>query len=112
MISGEQQEVDGVLDSPESVLDAAALGIPKGWIMLGHAVSEEAGMLEMAQSIKDSCPKCRSNWSKPASPSGRRNSAAGVTYGASPSLKGVWYRGHYLHDGTVASLEELLDALR
>ncbi|MBI4907317.1 MAG: hypothetical protein HY820_27075 [Acidobacteria bacterium] len=26
-----------------------------------------------------------------------------------PSLKGVWYRGHYLHDGSVASLEELLD---
>jgi processive rubber oxygenase RoxA-like protein len=26
-----------------------------------------------------------------------------------PSLKGVWYRGHYLHDGSVASLEELFD---
>ena len=26
-----------------------------------------------------------------------------------PSLKGVWYRGHYLHDGAVASLEELFD---
>ena len=51
VISGEQQEVDGGFDSPEYVLDAAALGIPKGWIMLGHAVSEEAGMLEMAQWI-------------------------------------------------------------
>jgi len=49
VISGEQQEVDGGFDSPEYVLDAATLGIPKGWIMLGHAVSEEAGMLEMAQ---------------------------------------------------------------
>ena len=57
MISGEQQEVDGVLDSPEYVLDAAALGIPKGWIMLGHAVSEEAGMLEMAQWIKGFVPE-------------------------------------------------------
>ena len=52
VISGEQQEVDGFLDSPEYVLDAASLGIPKGWIMLGHAVSEESGMLEMAQWIR------------------------------------------------------------
>ncbi|HVG52783.1 MAG TPA: Nif3-like dinuclear metal center hexameric protein [Vicinamibacterales bacterium] len=52
VISGEQQEVDGGFDNPEYVLDAAALGIPKGWIMLGHAVSEEAGMLEMAQWIR------------------------------------------------------------
>jgi hypothetical protein len=26
-----------------------------------------------------------------------------------PSLKGVWYRGHYLHDGAVGSLEEMFD---
>jgi hypothetical protein len=26
-----------------------------------------------------------------------------------PSLKGVWYRGHYLHDGSLASLEEMFD---
>jgi hypothetical protein len=52
VISGEQQEVDGFLDSPEYVLDAASPGIPKGWIMLGHAVSEESGMLEMAQWIR------------------------------------------------------------
>lgn len=51
VISGEQQEVDGGFDNPEYVLDAVELGIPKGWIMLGHAVSEEAGMLEMAQWI-------------------------------------------------------------
>ena len=57
VISGEQQEVDGFLDSPEYVLDAAALGIAKGWIMLGHAVSEEAGMLEMAQWIKGFVPE-------------------------------------------------------
>jgi len=25
------------------------------------------------------------------------------------SLKGIWYRGHYLHDGSVASLEEMFD---
>ncbi len=57
IISGEQQETDGTLDSPEYVLDAAALGINKGWIMLGHAVSEEAGMLEMAQWIKGFVPE-------------------------------------------------------
>jgi putative NIF3 family GTP cyclohydrolase 1 type 2 len=52
VISGEQQETDGVLDGPSYVTDAVALGINKGWIMLGHAVSEEAGMLEMAEWIK------------------------------------------------------------
>jgi putative NIF3 family GTP cyclohydrolase 1 type 2 len=57
VISGEQQETDGTLDSPAYVLDAVALGISKGWIMLGHAISEEAGMLEMAQWIKDFVPE-------------------------------------------------------
>jgi putative NIF3 family GTP cyclohydrolase 1 type 2 len=52
IVSGEQQEVDGALDSPAYVLDATTLGIPKGWIMLGHSVSEEQGMLEMAEWIK------------------------------------------------------------
>jgi putative NIF3 family GTP cyclohydrolase 1 type 2 len=52
VISGEQQETDGGLDSPLYTMDAAALGIPKGWIMLGHAASEEAGMQEMAEWIR------------------------------------------------------------
>jgi hypothetical protein len=34
-----------------------ALGIPKGWIMLGHNISEEQGMLEMAQWIKGFVPE-------------------------------------------------------
>ena len=33
----------------------------------------------------------------------------GTGYYKVPSLKGVWYRGHYLHDGSVASLEEMAD---
>jgi mono/diheme cytochrome c family protein len=33
----------------------------------------------------------------------------GTGYYKVPSLKGVWYRGHYLHDGAAASLEELFD---
>ena len=57
VISGEQQETDGNFDSPEYVMDAAALGISKGWIMLGHAISEEAGMLEMAEWIKTFVPE-------------------------------------------------------
>jgi len=34
-----------------------ALGITKGWIMLGHAISEEAGMLEMAEWLKRFVPE-------------------------------------------------------
>lgn len=33
----------------------------------------------------------------------------GTGYYKVPSLKGVWYRGHYLHDGAAASLEEMVD---
>lgn len=33
----------------------------------------------------------------------------GTGYYKIPSLKGVWYRGHYLHDGSVTSLEEMFD---
>jgi putative NIF3 family GTP cyclohydrolase 1 type 2 len=57
VISGEQQEADGGFDSPAYVLDAMTLGVAKGWIMLGHVVSEEAGMLEMAQWIKGFVPE-------------------------------------------------------
>jgi putative NIF3 family GTP cyclohydrolase 1 type 2 len=57
VISGEQQEADGGFDSPAYVLDAVTLGIAKGWIVLGHAISEEAGMLEMAQWIKGFVPE-------------------------------------------------------
>src|SRR5690606_1450895 len=57
IISGEQQESDGAFDSPAYALDAMAAGIAKGWIMLGHVVSEEAGMLEMAEWIKGFVPE-------------------------------------------------------
>jgi len=36
----------------------------------------------------------------------------GTGYYKIPSLKGVWYRGHYLHDGSAASLEEMFDPAR
>ncbi len=45
IVSGEQQEADGGFDSPAYVIDAMTLGIAKGWIMLGHTVSEEQGIL-------------------------------------------------------------------
>ena len=37
------------------------------------------------------------------------SSRKGTGYYKVPSLKGLWYRGHYLHDGSVASLEEMFD---
>ncbi|MDX2181426.1 MAG: hypothetical protein SFV18_17660 [Bryobacteraceae bacterium] len=36
----------------------------------------------------------------------------GTGYYKVPSLKGVWYRGRYLHDGSVATLEEMFDPER
>ena len=57
LISGEQQESDGNFDSQPYALDAATLGIAKGIILLGHTISEEAGMLEMAQWIKGFVPE-------------------------------------------------------
>ena len=57
VISGEQQEADGGLDSPAYVLDAVAAGVTKSWIMLGHAISEEPGMHEMAEWIKGFVPE-------------------------------------------------------
>ena len=57
VVSGEQQEADGTFDSPAYVLDATKLGIAKGWIMLGHTLSEEQGMLEMAEWVKSFTPE-------------------------------------------------------
>ena len=36
----------------------------------------------------------------------------GTGYYKVPSLKGVWYRGRFLHDGAVTSLEEMFNAAR
>ena len=52
VIGGEQREFDGAFDSPEYVMDAATLGVPKGWIILGHNMSEESGMQEMADWLR------------------------------------------------------------
>lgn len=52
VIGGEQQEADGGFDNVEYVLDAASLGMAKGVIMLGHAISEQPGMEDYANWMK------------------------------------------------------------
>ena len=47
VIGGEQQKADGGSDNVEYVMDAAAFGMAKGVIMLGHVISEQAGMEDM-----------------------------------------------------------------
>jgi putative NIF3 family GTP cyclohydrolase 1 type 2 len=59
VIGGEQREIEGTFDSPEYVLDAATLGVPKGWIVLGHNMSEESGMQEMADWLRPIVPEVR-----------------------------------------------------
>ena len=36
----------------------------------------------------------------------------GTGYYKVPSLKGVWYRGRYLHDGSLTKIEEMFDSAR
>jgi len=47
-IGGENPETDGAFDATEYVRDAAELGVPKGQIILGHAICEEPGMEDFA----------------------------------------------------------------
>lgn len=52
VIGGETPESDGAFDITSYVRDAAALGIPKGQIIIGHMPSEEAGMEEFARWLR------------------------------------------------------------
>lgn len=52
VIGGESQEADGGFDNVEYVMDAASLGINKGLIMLGHAVSEQTGLEDFANWLR------------------------------------------------------------
>jgi putative NIF3 family GTP cyclohydrolase 1 type 2 len=52
IIGGEQQEADGAFDDVEYVLDAVSLGMAKGLIMLGHVISEQPGMEDLATWMK------------------------------------------------------------
>jgi putative NIF3 family GTP cyclohydrolase 1 type 2 len=51
-IGGEALESDGAFDNTSYARDAAALGIPKCQIILGHVVSEEPGMDECAKWLR------------------------------------------------------------
>ena len=59
VIGGEQREMDQGQDSPEYTMDAATLGIPKGWIIIGHNMSEESGMQEMADWLRPIVPEVK-----------------------------------------------------
>ena len=59
VIGGEQREIEGTFDSPEYVMDAATLGIAKGWIIIGHNMSEEYGMQEMADWLRPVVPEVK-----------------------------------------------------
>jgi putative NIF3 family GTP cyclohydrolase 1 type 2 len=52
VIGGETAEVDGALDNTPYAVDAGALGITKGQIILGHVISEELGMDECAKWLR------------------------------------------------------------
>jgi hypothetical protein len=52
-------EIEGNVDGPEYVMDAATLGVPKGWIVIGHNMSEESGMQEMADWLKPIVPEVK-----------------------------------------------------
>ena len=56
VIGGEQQEADGGFDNIEYVMDAVSLGIAKGVIMLGHVISEQAGMEDFGNWLKSFLP--------------------------------------------------------
>ena len=56
VIGGEQQEADGAFDNVEYVMDAVSLGMPKGVIMLGHVISEQAGMEDFGNWLRTFLP--------------------------------------------------------
>jgi hypothetical protein len=56
VIGGEQQEADGAFDNIEYVVDAASLGKAKCVIMLGHVISEQPGMEDMAAWLRTILP--------------------------------------------------------
>ncbi len=45
-------------------------------------------------------------------PAGAMLTRKGTGYYKVPSLKGVWYRSRFLHDGSLASIEEMFDPAR
>ena len=56
-IGGENPEAGGAFDDTEYVMDAAVLGKAKGQIILGHAISEEPGMEDVANWLRKLVPE-------------------------------------------------------
>ena len=56
VIGGEQREADGAFDNVEYVMDAASLGMAKGVIMLGHVISEQPGIEDLAKWMRTFLP--------------------------------------------------------
>jgi putative NIF3 family GTP cyclohydrolase 1 type 2 len=52
VINGENPETGNAYDPTEYALDAAFLGMNKGQIILGHAISEEPGMEDVAEWLR------------------------------------------------------------
>src|SRR5262249_15787912 len=52
VIIGENPETGNAYDATEYALDAAFFGMNKGQIILGHAISEEPGMEDVAQWLR------------------------------------------------------------
>ena len=52
VINGENPETGNAYDPTEYALDAAFLGKNKGQIILGHAISEEPGMEDVANWLR------------------------------------------------------------
>ena len=55
-VGGEQPETGGTWDNAAYALDSTAAGRPKGLIILGHLMSEDHGMLEVADWLRAFLP--------------------------------------------------------
>ncbi|MGO9260897.1 MAG: Nif3-like dinuclear metal center hexameric protein [Bryobacteraceae bacterium] len=68
VMGGESPEAGGALDDTEYVLDAAALGMHKGQIILGHSVSEEPGMEDCATWLRTFITEVPIQWIRAGEP--------------------------------------------
>jgi hypothetical protein len=59
VIGGEQREIEGTFDSPSTSWTRPRSGVPKGWIIIGHNMSEESGMQEMADWLRPIVPEVK-----------------------------------------------------
>jgi hypothetical protein len=97
VIGGEQQEADGAFDNVEYVMDAVSLGMPKGVIMLGHVISEQAGMEDFGTGCGRSSPTFRSASCRLKSRTGRQRApAAPVVRKKEATLSGLLHQAIFM----------------